>query len=89
MIEEEASGLWHPHKDVIVISLRIASQKVYKILIDNGSSTDILFRSTLNRMDLVKAKFEPIKSTLYGFTGDSVHFEGVLNLPVELGTHPY
>ncbi|KAL5577017.1 hypothetical protein UlMin_018716 [Ulmus minor] len=86
--EEEASGLWHPHKDAIVVALRIASPKVYKILIDNGSSADILFRSTLNRMDLVGAKFDPIKSALYGFTGDSVHSEGVLNLPIELGTHP-
>ncbi|KAL5551786.1 hypothetical protein UlMin_001962 [Ulmus minor] len=86
--EEEASGLWHPHKDAIVVSLRIASRQVYKILIDNGSSADILFRSTLNRMNLVGAKFEPIKSALYGFTRDSVSSEGVLNLPIELGTHP-
>ncbi|KAL5550025.1 hypothetical protein UlMin_000201 [Ulmus minor] len=86
--EEEASGLWHPHKDAIVVALRIASRKVYKILIDNGSSADILFQSALNRMDLVGAKFNPIKSALYGFTGDSIHSEGVLNLPVELGTHP-
>ncbi|KAL5539242.1 hypothetical protein UlMin_045287 [Ulmus minor] len=86
--EEEASGLWHPHKDAIVVSLRIASRKVYKILIDNGSSADILFRSTLNRMNLVGAKFEPIKSALYVFTGDSVSSEGVLNLPIEFGTNP-
>ncbi|KAL5569084.1 hypothetical protein UlMin_025659 [Ulmus minor] len=79
--EEEASGLWHPHKDAIVVALRIASRKVYKILIDNGSSADILFRSTLNRMDLVGAKFEPIKSALYGFTGDSIHSEGVWETP--------
>ncbi|KAL5580249.1 hypothetical protein UlMin_012691 [Ulmus minor] len=86
--EEEASGLWHPHKDAIVVALRIASRKVYKILIDNGSSADILFCSTLNKMDLVGAKFEPIKSAWYGFTGDSIHSEGVLKVPVKLGTHP-
>ncbi|KAL5573653.1 hypothetical protein UlMin_023250 [Ulmus minor] len=86
--EEEASGLWHPHKNAIVIALRIASRKVYKILIDNGSSANILFRSTLNIMGLVGAKFEPIKSALYGFTGDSIHSERVLNLPIELGMHP-
>ncbi|KAL5573407.1 hypothetical protein UlMin_023004 [Ulmus minor] len=39
-------------------------------------------------MDLVGAKFEPIKSSLYGFTGDNIHSKGVLNLPIELGTHP-
>ncbi|KAL5573279.1 hypothetical protein UlMin_022876 [Ulmus minor] len=61
---------------------------MYKILINNGSSADILFRSILNRMNLVGAKFEPVKSALYGFTGDSIHSEGVLSLPVELGMHP-
>ncbi|KAL5544296.1 hypothetical protein UlMin_008080 [Ulmus minor] len=27
--EEEASGLWHPHKDAIVVALRIASRKLH------------------------------------------------------------
>ena len=40
-------------------------------------------------MNLVGAKFEPIKSRLYGFTRDIVYSEGVRNLPVELGTHPF
>ena len=44
-----------PHKDAIVVTLKIASKKVYKILIDNESSTNILFKSTLNKIDLVGA----------------------------------
>lgn len=60
--EEEASGLYHPHKDAIVVALRIVGQKVYTILIDNGSSTDILFKSTLNRMNLARAKCELVKT---------------------------
>ena len=39
-------------------------------------------------MNLLGEKFEPKKSTLYGFTGSSVHYEGIINLPVDLGTHP-
>ena len=39
-------------------------------------------------MNLVGEKFESVKSTLYGFTGDSVHSERVLKLPVELRRHP-
>ena len=85
--KEKASGLWHPHKDVIVIVLKIAGRKVYKILIDNESSANILFKSTLNRMNLVGKNFESVKSSLYGFIGDNVHSEGMLNLLVELGTY--
>ncbi|KAL5554830.1 hypothetical protein UlMin_037066 [Ulmus minor] len=39
-------------------------------------------------MNLAGAKFEHVKSALYGFTGDSIHSEGVLNLLVDLGTPP-
>ncbi|KAL5564475.1 hypothetical protein UlMin_027639 [Ulmus minor] len=87
-IKDEARGLWHPHKDSIVVTLCIARQKVYRILIDNGSSVDILFKSTLNRINLIGAKIEPTTSSLSGFTRDSVSSKGILNLPVELGTSP-
>ncbi|KAL5538453.1 hypothetical protein UlMin_044111 [Ulmus minor] len=86
--ESEARGLWHPHTDAIVVTLRIAGQKVFRILVDNGSSADILFKSTFNRMNLVGVKIEPTASSLSGFTGDSISSEGILNLPVELGSRP-
>ncbi|KAL5580084.1 hypothetical protein UlMin_012526 [Ulmus minor] len=80
--ESEARGLWHPHTDAILVTLRIAGRKVFRILVDNGSSTDILFKSTFNRMNLVGVKIEPTASSLSGFTGDSISSEGILNLPV-------
>ncbi|KAL5546966.1 hypothetical protein UlMin_006653 [Ulmus minor] len=86
--ESEARGLWHPHTDAIVVTLRIIGRKVFRILVDNGSSADILFKSTFNRMNLVGVKIEPTTSYLSGFTGDSISSEGILNLPVELGSSP-
>ena len=86
-MEEEARGLCHPHNDAIVVNLTNSGNKVYHILIDNGSSFDILFKSMLNRMDLVGARMEPTKSTLSGFTRECIDVEGILSLPVELGTH--
>ncbi|KAL5552509.1 hypothetical protein UlMin_039910 [Ulmus minor] len=86
--ESEARGLWYPHTDAIVVTLLIAGRKVFRILVDNGSSADILFKSTFNRMNLVGVKIEPIASSLSGFTGDSISSEGILNLPVELGSSP-
>ena len=81
-IEEEACGLRHPHNHAIFVNLIIVRRKVYQILIDNGSSSDILFKSTLNRMDLVGAKMKPTKSTLYDFTGESIKSKGVIFLPI-------
>ncbi|KAL5542183.1 hypothetical protein UlMin_009893 [Ulmus minor] len=87
-MEGEARGLWHPHTDAIVVTLRIAGKKVFRILVDNGSSADIVFKSTFNRMNLVGVKIEPTVSSLSGFTGDIISSEGILNLPVELGSSP-
>ncbi|KAL5567906.1 hypothetical protein UlMin_024481 [Ulmus minor] len=86
--ESEARCLCHPHTDAIVVTLRIAGRKVFRILVDNGSSADILFKSTFNRMNLAGVKIEPKASSLSGFTGDSISSEGILNLPVELGSSP-
>ncbi|KAL5562775.1 hypothetical protein UlMin_032522 [Ulmus minor] len=86
--ESEARSLWHPHTDAIVVTLRIAGRKVFRILVDNGSSADILFKSTFNRMNLVGVKIEPTTSSLSGFTGDIISSEGILNLPVEIGSSP-
>ncbi|KAL5581043.1 hypothetical protein UlMin_013485 [Ulmus minor] len=70
------------------MNLRIPGRKVFRILVDNGSSADILFKSTFNRMNLVGVKVEPTSSSLSGFTGDNISSEGILNLPVELGSSP-
>ncbi|KAL5570533.1 hypothetical protein UlMin_027108 [Ulmus minor] len=86
--ESEARGLWHPHTNAIVVTLSIAGRQVFRILVDNGSSADILFKSTFNRMNLVGVKIKPTASSLSGFTGDSISSEGILNLPVELGSSP-
>ena len=41
--DEEAERIHHPHDDAIVITLLIADYITRKVLVDNGSSTDILY----------------------------------------------
>ena len=50
--EEEADRVLHPHKDALVVSLKITNNLVHRILIDNGSSTDVIFKSALDKMNL-------------------------------------
>ncbi|XP_022159110.1 uncharacterized protein LOC111025549 [Momordica charantia] len=40
--EDEATHLLHPHNDALVIALKIANVKVHRILVDGGSSANIL-----------------------------------------------
>ena len=41
--DEDAWRVHHPHDDAIVITLLIANYMTRRVLIDNGSSTDILY----------------------------------------------
>ena len=42
-MDEDASRIHHPHDDAIVITLLIADYSTRRVLVDNGSSTDILY----------------------------------------------
>ena len=50
-----------------MVTLSVANEKVFRILIDMGSSKDILFVSAFCQMNVVGAAMRPIKTSLYGF----------------------
>ena len=41
--DKEAERIHHPHDDAIVITLLIADYTTRRVLVDNGSSADILY----------------------------------------------
>ena len=41
--DEDAERVHHPHDDAIVITLLIANYTTRRVLVDNGSSTNILY----------------------------------------------
>ena len=41
--EEDARRLHHPYDDALVISIRIEDYNMHRVLVDNGSSADILY----------------------------------------------
>ena len=76
----------HPHNEAIVISAPVANNLIRRILIDNGSSTDIIFKSALDKMKLTELRPTPILTPLFGFSGERVMTEGTIDLPVTFGT---
>ena len=44
--EEDAKHLHHPHDDALVVNVRVEDYNVHRMLVDNGSSTDILYYPT-------------------------------------------
>ena len=41
--EEDAQGVVMPHDDALVVTLTVANHAIHRILVDNGSSADILY----------------------------------------------
>lgn len=56
-----------------------------RILVDNGSSVDILYSDCLEKMGIKKSKLTSNSQPLYGVIGDSIILEGVIRLPLTVG----
>ena len=41
--EEDARCLHHPHDDALFVSIQVGDYNTYRVLVDNGSSVDILY----------------------------------------------
>ena len=48
----DMEGCQHPHDDPLVIKAIVANKMIHRVLVDNGSSTDIIFASDFNKMAL-------------------------------------
>ncbi|XP_064992509.1 uncharacterized protein LOC135629243 [Musa acuminata AAA Group] len=76
------------HDDALVISARVANAQVKRIMVDIGSSADILYFDAFQKLGLAKESMGPMSSTLTGFTGDSISPMGAITLPLTLGVPP-
>uniref|UniRef100_A0A2N9IUA0 Uncharacterized protein n=1 Tax=Fagus sylvatica TaxID=28930 RepID=A0A2N9IUA0_FAGSY len=86
--EEDARGTHQPHDDALVITVNIAGFTTRRVMVDNGSSADILYLPAYQQMRLDKDKLRPMDAPFVGFTGDKVCPVGIVTLPITVGTHP-
>ncbi|XP_068486802.1 uncharacterized protein [Phaseolus vulgaris] len=70
-----------PHdNDPIVISLVTAGRTVHRALVDQGSSADVMFWPTFEKLQLSPDHLRPYGGCLYGFAGDQVEVRGYIEL---------
>ncbi|XP_059629910.1 uncharacterized protein LOC132272848 [Cornus florida] len=86
--EEDDKVIHQPHDDFLVVFMVVANFTVRRILIDNGSSADILFLGVYSKLKIGREKLRPMKSPLVGFSGDKVYPLRVITLPVTAGANP-
>ncbi|KAG7588540.1 Ribonuclease H-like superfamily [Arabidopsis suecica] len=78
----DTQGLSGPHDDALVITLDVANFEVTRCLIDIGSSVDLIFLSTLQRMGISKTDIIGPPAPLVAFTSDTSMSLGNIKLPV-------
>ncbi|XP_056850749.1 uncharacterized protein LOC130500070 [Raphanus sativus] len=71
-----------PHHDALVISLSIANFLVKRILVDNGSSSNIIFHSAFADLGLEPIALTRKAAPLAGFSGEVKQTLGEVLLPV-------
>jgi hypothetical protein len=85
--EEDARGTHQPYDDALVITMNIAGFTTRRVMVDNGSSADILYLPTYQQMKLDKDRLRPMDAPLVGFTDDKVYPVGIVTLPITIGTY--
>ena len=68
--DSDLEGCQHPHDDPLVIRAVVANKTIHRVLIDNESSTDIIFSSAFDKMGIGREKLEPANTHLQGFSGE-------------------
>ncbi|XP_015955836.1 uncharacterized protein LOC107480200 [Arachis duranensis] len=71
--------------DPVVLSIQTGELLVRKVLLDPGSSADVLFYSTFLKMNLSEKLLQPSSGELVGFSGERVPIKGYIWLKTTLG----
>ena len=87
-LEDDARCPHHPHDDAFVISIQIGDYNIHWVLVDNGSSVDILYYPAFQQMWINREHLVPTNAPLVGFGGTKVYPLGAVTLPVTVGDYP-
>ncbi|KAK0600228.1 hypothetical protein LWI29_012865 [Acer saccharum] len=85
---EDSDGIDAKPNDAIVVGVRIVHRDVLRVMIDNGSSANILSARVYDELRLDRKDLEPFHVPLKGFGGTEVRSLGTVKLSVRFGTAP-
>ena len=86
--KDDARCLHHPHDDALIVNIRVGDYNVHRMLVDNGSSADILYYPAFQQMGLNRARLTPTNAPLVGFGRTRVLPLGAITLLVTVGDYP-
>ncbi|GAV73028.1 hypothetical protein CFOL_v3_16515, partial [Cephalotus follicularis] len=81
-------GVRLPHDDPVVVTLQVELFTMKMILINSGSSADILYKHAFDQLRIPTEQLRCVKTLLVGFIGEMVHPMGSIDLSVVARTAP-
>ena len=87
-LKEDARRLHHPHDDALVISIRVGDYNMHRMLVDNGSSANILYYPVFQQMGIGRERLILTNTSLVSFGGTRVLPLGAVTLSVMVGDYP-
>ena len=84
--DRDLSRITTPQEDALVITAEIAKCQVERILVDGGSSSDLMYLQCYDAMGLDRKLLRSVNTPLVGFAGKTTYAAGIINLPLVLGT---
>ncbi|XP_050248341.1 uncharacterized protein LOC126695546 [Quercus robur] len=73
------------HDDALVVTLRVGGYDVKRVMIDQGSATDIMYPDLYRGLNLKPENLTAYSSPLMSFEGKMVVPKGQIKLPVQTG----
>ena len=87
-LEDDVRRLHHLHDDALVVTIRVGDYNVHRMLVDNGSSADILYYPAFQQMGINRARLTPTNAQLVDFEGTRVLPLGAITLSMTVGDYP-
>ncbi|XP_008229864.1 PREDICTED: uncharacterized protein LOC103329215 [Prunus mume] len=86
--EEEEEGIIYPHDDPMIIRAKIGDYDVGRVLIDTGSSVNVIFADAFKGLGVADSIVNLQITPLLSFSGDLVQPVGSISLPIAFSVAP-
>ena len=84
--DKDKIGTIQPHDDPLVIILRIGGYDVKRVIVDQGSTAEIMYSNLFKGLNLRTEDLTSYNSPLVSFEGKVVIPKGQIRLPVQTGS---
>ncbi|KAK4388114.1 hypothetical protein Sango_2418000 [Sesamum angolense] len=85
---QDMDPMRNQNNDALVISATLANFLVKKVLVDSGSSADIMFYDAYVQLGIDNAQLRKVNTPLTGFSGEMIEPLGEVMLSLSLGSLP-